>query len=255
MRFASRLWLCHFPVIVVDADGGGGGWLEAEVDVEHVEETAEEQARADDEHAGEGNFGDDEDGTEALVFAAVAHSGAGVFEGFLELAPDILMPGSRPKRMAEPTVMRRVHAMAWPSIRMLREVGARWSPGGRDRRRARRRGRGRVAAPMVERTRLSVRSWRTRRARVRAERAAQSELFAARGGAGKQKVGEVDADDEKDESDGAPEDDQRAAKLTADVVLQLNGVGGVVVVGGWDLLAPVESGKKIPWLRSGIGRW
>src|SRR6202042_2067650 len=72
-------------VVVVDADGCGGRWLEAEIDVEDVKETAEEEACSYDEDAGEGYFGDDEGGTEALVFAAVAHTGAGVFEGFLDV--------------------------------------------------------------------------------------------------------------------------------------------------------------------------
>ena len=54
-------------------------------------------------------------------------------------------------------------------------------------------------APAAERTRDSVRSWRTRRARAGAECEAQGELFRACGGAGEEEVREVDADDEKDE--------------------------------------------------------
>ncbi len=42
---------------------------------------------------------------------------------------------------------------------------------------------------------------------------AHGELFAAGGGAGEQQVGEVDADDEQDEADRAPEHDERAAEL------------------------------------------
>ena len=71
---------------VVEEDGGGAGWLEAEVDVEDAEEAAQEQAGADEEDAGEGDFGDDEGGAEALVFAAVAGAGAGILERVLQIA-------------------------------------------------------------------------------------------------------------------------------------------------------------------------
>ena len=92
-----------------------------------------------------------------------------------------------------------------------------------------------------------------RRARVAAERSAEGELLTACGGAGEEEVGEVDADDEEDESDGAPEDDERTAELAADVLLQLNGVRGVVLVRGWNLSAPVEFGKEFPGFGPGLG--
>ncbi len=50
---------------------------------------------------------------------------------------------------------------------------------------------------------------------------AHGELLGAGGCAGEQKVREVDADDEEDESDGAPEDDERAAKTSGDVLLEV----------------------------------
>ncbi len=53
-------------------------------------------------------------------------------------------------------------------------------------------------APEQERTRLSVRSWRTMRMRAGAQSGAHGELFGARGGACEQKIGEVDAGDEQD---------------------------------------------------------
>ncbi len=57
---------------------------------------------------------------------------------------------------------------------------------------------------------------------------AHGELLGAGGGAGEQEVREVDADDEKDESDGSPEDDERAAETAGDVVLEVPELGGVV---------------------------
>src|ERR1700761_1850448 len=53
-----------------------------------------------------------------------------------------------------------------------------------------------------------------------AESTADGELFGAGGGAREQQVGEIDACDEQDGSDGAPEDDKRAAEAAADVVLE-----------------------------------
>src|SRR6266851_3833198 len=57
---------------------------------------------------------------------------------------------------------------------------------------------------------------------------AHGELLGARGCAGEQEVREVDADDEKDESDGSPEDDERAAETAGDKVLEVPELGGVV---------------------------
>ena len=56
-----------------------------------------------------------------------------------------------------------------------------------------------------------------------AESAAHGELLGAGGGASEQQVGEVDAGDEQDRADGGPKDDERAAKLAADVVLERHG--------------------------------
>ena len=73
-------------VVVVDLDGGGALGLEAEIDIEDVEEAAQQQARADQQHASQRYLGDDEDGAEAVVFAALSGAGAGVFERFLQIA-------------------------------------------------------------------------------------------------------------------------------------------------------------------------
>ena len=80
-RFVSRN-----GVVVIDFDGGSAFGLEAEVDIEHVHKAAQEQACADEEHAGEGDFGDDKDGADALMLAALAGAGAGVFEGLMQIA-------------------------------------------------------------------------------------------------------------------------------------------------------------------------
>ena len=57
-----------------------------------------------------------------------------------------------------------------------------------------------------------------------AEGAAHGKLFAAGRGACEQKVGEIDGDDQQDETDGAPEDHERAAQLAADVIFETGNV-------------------------------
>ena len=59
-------------VVEVDFDGWRRRGLEAEIDVEDAQEAAHEQAGADEQHAGERDFRDDQHGAEALVTAAVA---------------------------------------------------------------------------------------------------------------------------------------------------------------------------------------
>src|SRR6266550_8328975 len=56
---------------------------------------------------------------------------------------------------------------------------------------------------------------------------AHGELLGTRSGAGEQEVREVDADDEKDESDGSPEDDERAAKTAGDEILEVPELGSI----------------------------
>src|SRR5882724_10040450 len=71
---------------------------------------------------------------------------------------------------------------------------------------------------------------------------AHGELLGARGGTGEQEVREVDADDEKDESDGSPKNDQGAAETAGDEVFEVPELGGVVAfvspldaaVEGWE---------------------
>ena len=77
---------CGSAVVVVDLDGGGVFGLEAEIDIEDMEEAAQQQARADQQHAGESNLGDDENGADALVLAALARAEAGVLERLLQIA-------------------------------------------------------------------------------------------------------------------------------------------------------------------------
>ncbi len=59
-------------VVVCDFDGGSALRLETEVDIEDVEEAAQEQTGADEQHAGECDLGDDKDGAGALMFAALS---------------------------------------------------------------------------------------------------------------------------------------------------------------------------------------
>src|SRR5216683_3408102 len=81
---------------------------------------------------------------------------------------------------------------------------------------------------------------------------AHGELLGARGCAGEQAVREVDADDEKDESDGSPEDDERAAETAGDEVLEVPELGGVVAFVS-TLDAAVEGWEKEVGFGLGLG--
>ncbi len=63
-----------------------------------------------------------------------------------------------------------------------------------------------------------------------AEGGTGGEFLGARGGAGEEKIGEIDADDEKNESDGGPENDERRAEFSANVVAQTRNASGVVAI-------------------------
>ena len=83
----GALGIIAAAVVEVDFDGGGVGGLEAEVDVEDAQEAAQEQAGADEQDAGECDFGDDERGAEAVVPPAVAGAvTSAVLERFLQVA-------------------------------------------------------------------------------------------------------------------------------------------------------------------------
>ena len=71
---------------VVEEDGGGAGGLEAEVDVEHAEEAAQEQAGGDEENAGESDLRDDEGGAEAGCSLAAGGAGRRILERVLQVA-------------------------------------------------------------------------------------------------------------------------------------------------------------------------
>ena len=74
LRFWSPVFRGGSGVVVCDIDGRGVFGLEAEVDIENMEETAQEEASADEQDAGEGDLGYNENGAGALVFAALARA-------------------------------------------------------------------------------------------------------------------------------------------------------------------------------------
>ena len=73
-------------VVVVHFDRGGAIGLKAEVHVKHFEKAAQQQARTDQQHAGQRNFRDDQRGADALMFAAQARAGTGILEHLLQIA-------------------------------------------------------------------------------------------------------------------------------------------------------------------------
>ncbi len=59
-------------VVVRNLDGCGALGLEAQVNIEDVEEAAQQQARTDKEHASQGNLSHNENGAEPFVLAALS---------------------------------------------------------------------------------------------------------------------------------------------------------------------------------------
>ncbi len=86
LRFAGAGFGGRSGVVVIHPDGGGAFGLEAQIDVEHFQEAAQQQACANQQHAGQGDFRNHQRGAEALVFAAQARARAGVLEHFLQVA-------------------------------------------------------------------------------------------------------------------------------------------------------------------------
>jgi hypothetical protein len=82
-----------------------------------------------------------------------------------------------------------------------------------------RRGRGRVLRRRRRRPALCQKLWHDAAATC-PESATDGDLLAARGGAGEQQVGEIDAGDEKDDAYRGPEDDEQTVKAPTDVVLK-----------------------------------
>ena len=85
-------------VVVLHFDRGGTVGLEAEIDVEHLEEAAHQQSRADQQHAGQGDFRDDQRAAHALMLLAFARTGPAVLERFLQVAAGHLQSGSETEK-------------------------------------------------------------------------------------------------------------------------------------------------------------
>ena len=204
--------------VVLDVDDGGVAGLETEIDIEDAEEAAKKQAGANEENAGEGDFADDEDGTHTAVGSIFAGTSAGIFESFLRVAAgngesrgktnedaDAERDEESPreggaidantveKRKGDGTLVREVRNDA------ERDGNAERGANGGEHERFRDKLANQASAGGAEST-------------------AHGELFAAGSEAREKKIGKIDADDEKDETDSAPEDEERASEFTGDVV-------------------------------------
>jgi GNAT superfamily N-acetyltransferase len=186
--------------------------LESEIDVEDFEEAAQQQAGADEQHAGESDFGDDEDGAEALMLAALAGAGAGVLERLLQVAGGHAEAGDEAEEDGG-------------------EDGDEDGPaesGAVDVQRAeQRQGDGSLMASQAREWRRDQPQDGSRAGEdeafgeqlahdagaAGAESGAHGELLGAGGGAGEKQVGEVDAGDEQDAADSGPEDDSERRSL------------------------------------------
>src|SRR5579859_7134464 len=67
-------------VVITDGERGGLRRLQSEIHVQHAEEAAEKQARANKEHASERHFADDEERAESVKMAAFRRAPAGAGE-------------------------------------------------------------------------------------------------------------------------------------------------------------------------------
>src|ERR1019366_2651251 len=72
-------------IVVIDLDGGGAVGLKAEIDVEHFDKAPQQQARTDQQHAGERDLEDHQRGADAFVLASKSCARAGVLEHFLKI--------------------------------------------------------------------------------------------------------------------------------------------------------------------------
>src|SRR6185437_9914380 len=84
-------------IVVIDLERGSAGRLESQIDIEHVEKATQQQARADQQHAGQSYFGDDQHSAQALMLSARAHSLAHVLESILEITGRYPEAGSNPE--------------------------------------------------------------------------------------------------------------------------------------------------------------
>ena len=80
------VFISRHAVVVFHLHCGGALGLEAEIDIEDVEKAAQQQARADQQHTGQRDLGDNKDGADAVVLAALSRAEAGVFERLVQAA-------------------------------------------------------------------------------------------------------------------------------------------------------------------------
>jgi hypothetical protein len=71
--------------VIIHFYGGRAVGLEAQFNIEDLHEAAQQEPCSDQQDAGERDLGDDEDGAEALVLAALAGASAGVFENLQQV--------------------------------------------------------------------------------------------------------------------------------------------------------------------------
>ncbi len=61
-------------IVVIHADRGGPARLETKIDIEDAQKTPQQQPSAHQQHAGQGNLGDDQHRAHPLMLLAVARS-------------------------------------------------------------------------------------------------------------------------------------------------------------------------------------
>ncbi len=88
-------------IVEFDLEGGDVGGLETEVDVQEAQKAAQQQTGADQQHARQRHFGDDQHGSQAFVSSALAHTRAAVFQRLLHIAGGKLEGGDEAEDRAD----------------------------------------------------------------------------------------------------------------------------------------------------------
>src|SRR5579862_1203478 len=198
-------------VVVIDFDGCGVLGLKAEVHIEDVEEAAEEQAGADEQHAGQGDFGNDEGGAEAFVFTALARAGAGILESVLKVAAGHAESGEETEDHSSEDGDK---SGPGKGLRIQVQAGEERESDGTLMRKPEKQkngegesdGRACAGENQAFHEQLADDA-----GAVSAKSATQGEFFGAGGGASEEQVGEIDAGDEEDGANRSPERNQGAA--------------------------------------------
>ncbi len=102
--------------------------LEPQINIQHLQKAAQQQSRANKQHARQRNFGDHQRAAHPLVLLPSPVPGPLSLSASCRLPLDILRPGARPKKAAATIAIKTVQASAAASIRILPNRGSAIEP-------------------------------------------------------------------------------------------------------------------------------